>query len=107
MNKTLEKIKKLPWRSITTSDVVNVWLEEFFSTSLEELDPLYEKDEEGNFPQPEVMRFYKEHAVTQEQHDWWLEEMNALFKKKSHLKRSFNSSFDYLNTAPSIIKDEL
>ena len=107
MNKKLEEIKKKSIRKISEEDVVNVWLEEFFNTSLEEIKGNYQKDEEGNFPSSETRKFYSDYAVTQEQHDWWLEEIDKLFKKKSSFKRPFSASLNYLNTSPQIKIDDL
>lgn len=97
----LEKLSKTNKNNISEQMLLNVWLEKYFETTIEEIvaSGKYENNTE------ESRKFYADHAVTQEQHDWWYEEVKKIFKKKFGAKLGERTlSWAYINTAPSIKK---
>ena len=52
--------------------------------------------------------FYNDYQVTQEQHDWWVETVKPLFKKKFKLNKvnlGYNWGMMYLDCSPKIKKE--
>ena len=95
MNKSLELLKSSKKDDITEEMIVNVWLEEFYNTTIDQISDQYQKDENGDYAPGENIRFYNEHKVTREQYIWWEREIKAINKG---LDKSW--WYIYLNTAP-------
>lgn len=107
MNKALKKLKGLKRKDIATSHIVNVWLREFFDTTIEEVEKDYTKNDDGTYDAKQSRKFYITHKVTQEQHDWWEKEIKKVFRKfhsKKYVDRHWWSV--HLDTSPSIIRKE-
>jgi hypothetical protein len=97
----LEKLSKTNKNKISEEMLLNVWLEKYFETTIEEII------ESGKYKNDisDSRKFYADHAVTEEQHDWWQEEVRKIFKKKFGAKLGEKTfSWAYINTAPSIKK---
>lgn len=100
MNKALDILKAAKSKDVTTDMLVNVWLEEFHNTSLEDIVA------KGVILDSRT--FYKEHEVSEEQHDWWVSICKPIFIKKFKLvgrHKDSSWSFAYLDTAPSVKQD--
>lgn len=99
----LDKVKR---KDISETILVNTWLGKYYNTTLQEVEKNYKK-ENGEFLPGETARFYKDFAVTQEQHDEWDKQIRKELRKKLKLsKKMFDRSYSllYLNIAPSIKK---
>lgn len=89
----------------TIDDFLNLWLEKYHNTNIEEVKKLHPEWMDGNHARD----FYNTYAVTEQQHDEWYEEVIALIQKhwrisKKRAKRDF--ALPYLNCAPNVRKDE-
>lgn len=106
MNKSLELLKKTKKANLDVSMLVDVWLEEFFNTTISVLKTdkrFYNKD--GTEKDDISRKFYKAYQVTEEQHDWWENLMFEIMPKvlkvsKAYFKRGWWSLS--LNSAPSV-----
>lgn len=99
MNKSLEIFKKVKKDEIGIDHLVNIWMEEFFNIVVKEA--FEKKKYENSFD------FYNDYQVTQEQHDWWVETVKPLFKKKFKLNEvnlGYNWGMMYLDCSPKIKK---
>jgi len=89
-------------KELTADDLYNYWLKKYHNITLAELIE----------NEPELIKtsdWYKKYAVTQPQHDEWYEWAITEICKDKRCSRKYakrNFCFDYLNIAPSIIKDE-
>lgn len=85
-------------KELNAADFYNWWLQKYHNTTVQEI---MEKE-------PELAKtpdWYKKYAVTQEQHDEWLEWaiqtiMNHYNWKRDRARKEF--CFSYLNIAPSV-----
>ena len=85
---------------LTQDDLINVWLKDYFDTTLEE--------EYAKQPWTDSREFYARYRVTQAQHDEWNAKAKEMFKKALRLNKYSADRFwglTYLNTSPSV-KDE-
>lgn len=83
-NKSLEKLRNTKLKKSEKLDItllLDVWLEEFFDTTMEEV----EKSGKYN----DSREFYLAHQVTQEQHDWWEREMKKILPKIMKVTKKF------------------
>lgn len=100
MNKSLEIFKTLKKDNVGIDHLVNIWIEEFFNTTVEQA---YSKKE-----YKDSWDFYDDFQTTQKQHDWWVETVKPIFIKKFKLKgRQADTGwgFAYLDCAPKIKKE--
>lgn len=84
---------------IKDSELVNMWLQKYHNTTLE--------DVKAQHPDWTSKEFYPAYAVTQAQHDEWYEEAIKFLSKhyKISKKRTrIDFSIDYLNCAPMVIE---
>lgn len=99
MNNSLESLRTAKKVSVSGEALLNVWLEEFFSTTIKEVDDTPE------FMHPkDRRRFYDRYTVTQDQYDWWESVVIVCLKKKFGVQEGqtvFNSELQY--TAPKVI----
>ena len=95
------KAEKISKDNMTTSHFINKWLGEFHGTDLKGV--LTEHPEWVD--KPDSRAFYREYAVTQEQHDEWYEwAIESVMKTKRYSRKMAKKAFtfDYLNCAPGI-----
>jgi hypothetical protein len=89
MGKTLDYLWSLKpkefERNLSGNQLVNIWLEEFFNTTIEEVgkdESLYPRNERGEYTYEATTTFHNLHKVSQQQYDWWEKEVKKLFNKK-------------------------
>ena len=95
---TLRNTKLKTGQKLNSNLILNVWLEEFHDTTMEEVVASNKYEDSRDF--------YSAHKVTKEQHDWWEEKMREVLPKILKVSKTFfNRGWwsIYLNTAPSVI----
>lgn len=95
-------------KKLTQDDLLNWWLEKYHNTNVEKV-LIDNPDWDVHSKDWNSRTFYEKYPVTQQQHDEWYKWALDTFAKhfrlsKKQATRSF--SFTYLDTAPSIIKDD-
>jgi len=92
-------------KKVNIDDLVNWWLEKYHGTNIEKI--LEENPKWKENPSEHTREFYEKYAVTQEQHDEWLQWAKEYTKKVTKVRGElFNRSwgFVYLDCAPQVIK---
>lgn len=94
-------------KKVSSKILINWWLEKYHNTDLDKI--LEENPKWKENPENYTRDFYNKYKVTQEQHDeWevWAKEYTKKITKISikNLNRSWWSI--YLNTSPSVIKED-
>lgn len=87
---------------VTTDEIINLWLEKYHGVTIEQVA----KDNPDRVKAEDSLWFYMTYAVIQEQHDEWYEAAIELIAKRKRLSKKYvkkHFTFDYLNTAPSVI----
>lgn len=103
-----EEILNTKKHLITEESLINSWLKEYFDTTLYEVKIYYENDD-GTLKEDATRSFYEDYAVTKEQHDAWDKGVRQILRKKFRMNKDMfdrKFQFTYLNTAPSIKKQE-
>ena len=98
MNKSLVILKNAKQVSLSEAMLLNVWLEEFYNTTIEEVSGLKEFiDVEDS------QKFYSKYKVTQVQYEWWEGVVKeALVKKMGSKVANKFFMWNSLNTAPMV-----
>lgn len=90
--KTIDKLKQMKPSTfrdkISSYDIVNLYLEEFFNTTLqdEEVKEIYKKVD-GFFTNESRNLFYETFSLTQEQYDWWSKTVKDILSNKLKLSK--------------------
>jgi len=92
---------------LTETDLIDWWLGKYHNTSIKQI--LEENPEWEANPSDHTKEFYDKYRVTQDQHDEWRKwAIDEIAKRKRLSKKYVERKFwlTYLNTAPSVIKED-
>lgn len=75
-NLSLINLMKSNPDDISPDMLINIWLEEFFSTNIDKLRA------KNKYAGVKVLNIFYDHSVTKEQHYWWYFNCRYIFKVK-------------------------